>query len=313
MKLQDFTTKILLPIDGSENSRRALKFAGQLGASLGQVLSGITLFHVMAGGYMTHRMGYVDLRAVALTQSEAFQKQYFNEKVKPLLEEGESILKESGIKVEIEKQVADGDPAREIVQLANKENFSTIIMARRGLSEIKGFFLGSVSSRVVHTASRQTVYIVGNKGMEDGKCPIPRILIPVDGSPYSMRGVEHAVFLSRRLEGISKITLLKVINLALYMERLKEGVDHEDEAQRMLEDARRVFLSAGISEGLIDTRVKIGIPYEEILREVGEGNYNLIIMGRKGRSAIKDLLLGGVSPTVLQRCQNPTIAIVSGE
>ncbi|MEW6616138.1 MAG: universal stress protein [Thermodesulfobacteriota bacterium] len=313
MKQQNLTTKILLPIDGSENSRRALKFAGQLGSSLGKSLSGITLFHVAAGGYMSHHLGYIDFWAMDLTQSEAFQKQYFNEKVKPLLEEGERILKESGIKVEIEKQVADGDPAREIVQLANKENFSTIIMARRGLSEIKGFFLGSVSSGVVHTASRQTVYIVGHKVLEDNKCPIPRILIPVDGSPYSMKGVEHAVYLSSRLEGITKITLLKVINLALYIERLKEGVDHEDEAQRILEDARTVFLRAGISEGLIDTRVEIGIPYEEILREAEEGNYNLIIMGRKGRSAIKDLLLGGVSPTVLQRCQNPTVAIVSGE
>jgi nucleotide-binding universal stress UspA family protein len=36
-------------------------------------------------------------------------------------------------------------------------------------------------------------------------------------------------------------------------------------------------------------------------------------MGRKGRTALKDFLLGGVSSIVLHRCQNPTIAIVSSE
>ena len=38
---------------------------------------------------------------------------------------------------------------------------------------------------------------------------------------------------------------------------------------------------------------------------------NLVIMGRKGRSVFKNLILGGVSSTVLQRCQNPIFAIAS--
>jgi len=48
-------------------------------------------------------------------------------------------------------------------------------------------------------------------------------------------------------------------------------------------------------------------------KEAEEDKNHLIIMGRKGRTAIKDLLLGGVSSTVLQRCRNSTVAIVSVE
>jgi nucleotide-binding universal stress UspA family protein len=59
--------------------------------------------------------------------------------------------------------------------------------------------------------------------------------------------------------------------------------------------------------------MRIGTPSDEILREAEEGDHNLIIMGRKGRTAMKDLILGGVSSTVLQRCQNPTVAIVSSK
>ncbi|MFH2013179.1 MAG: universal stress protein [Pseudomonadota bacterium] len=313
MNIGNSNTKILLPIDGSEDSKRALKFAGYLGTCMGSKLSSITIFHIAAGGYISRHMGYVDFRAIDITQSEAFQKQYFNEKATPILEEGESILKESGIKSEIVRKVADGDPAHEIVKLANKENFSTIIMARRGFSEIKGFFLGSISRKVINMASRQTVYIAGHKVLDDKTCSIHRILVPTDGSIYSMKAVEHAISLCNSLDGLVQVTLLRVINIALYMEKLKAGINHEDEAQIILEDALKVFLRAGISEELIDTRVEIGIPHEEIIKTAEEGNYNLIIMGRKGHSAIKDFLLGGVVPEVLQGCQNPTVAIVGSE
>jgi nucleotide-binding universal stress UspA family protein len=55
----------------------------------------------------------------------------------------------------------------------------------------------------------------------------------------------------------------------------------------------------------------LGQPAEEILKEAD--GYDLIVMGRKGRTAIKDFLLGGVSAIVIHRCQNPTIAIASSE
>ncbi|HZV47702.1 MAG TPA: universal stress protein, partial [Thermodesulfovibrionales bacterium] len=61
---------------------------------------------------------------------------------------------------------------------------------------------------------------------------------------------------------------------------------------------------------LIETKVAIGKPAEEILKEADQGEVNLIVMGRKGRTALKDIMIGGVSSTVLQRSINPTIALV---
>jgi nucleotide-binding universal stress UspA family protein len=294
MKLQCSIPKILLPVDGSEHSKRAVQFAGCLGASLGKSLSGLTLLHVTARGYLNR---------------------HIEESIKPFLDEGEKILRDLGIEVEIEKLIVGGDPAREIVRIADERNFSTIIIARKGLSEIKGFLLGSVTNKVVHSASRQTVYIVGHRVLKGEACLIPKILIPVDGSTYSMRGVEDAACLAAALKAhVSKITLLRVINLALYLKRVREGIDPEEESKRILDEAKEVFLQAGIPEGLITTRGKVGKnPAEEILKEAEEGQYNLIIIGRKGRSALEDLILGGVSSTVLHRCQNPTVAIVSSE
>ncbi|MEW6163066.1 MAG: universal stress protein [Nitrospirota bacterium] len=315
MKLQCPIPKILLPVDGSEHSKRAVQFAGYLGASLGKGLSGLTLLHVITGGYLSRHMDYIDFRTEVLKQSDVFKRvkdQYIEEKISPFLDEDEKTLVNLGIEVKIEKLVLDGDPAPEIIRIADKGKFSTIIMARKGLSEIKGFLLGSVTNKVVHAASRQTVYIVGHRILKDKTCPVPKILIPVDGSSYSMKGVEHAACMAAELKtSMSKIILLRVINLALFEKRLREGIDPEEEAKRTLGEAKAVFLHAEVPEGLIKTKARVGQPSDEILKEAEEEDFNLIIMGRKGRSAIKDLILGGVSTTVLQRCQNPTIAIVS--
>ena len=315
MKLECPVNKILLPIDGSEHSRRAVEFAGYLGTSIGKNLTDLALLRVISGRYMSRYMPYVDFRSELLKLSDSFKeykKQHIEKNIKPSLDEGEKILRDLGIGVNIEKLMVEGDPAHEIVNIVNEKGFSTIVMARRGLSEIIEFLLGSVTNKVVHAAKRQTVYIVGQKILRDKTCPVPKILVPVDGSSYSIKGAEHAACLAGELKtSLSSITILRVINLALFEKRLKEGIDPEGEAEKILEEAKSIFLQAGVPEGLISTKIRLGQPAEEILKEaVG---YNLIVMGRKGRTAIKDFLLGGVSSTVLHRCQNPTIAIVSSE
>jgi nucleotide-binding universal stress UspA family protein len=315
MKLQCPITKILLPIDGSGHSKRALQFAGCMGASLGKSLSGITLLHVITGGYLSRHISHVDFRAELLKESDTikrFKEKHVEKDIRPFLDEGERILKDLGVEAEIEKLIVEGDPANTIIRVADEGNFSTIIMAKRGLPEIKVFFLGSATSKVVHAASRQTVYIVGQRILKDKACPVPKVLIPVDGSTYSIKGVEHAACLAGELKGsVDKITILRVINLALYMERIREGIDPEEEAKKILEEAKAVLLQAGVSEGHFSTKVGVGTPADEILKEAEEGDYHLIIVGRKGRTALKDFILGGVSSTILQRCQNPTVAIVS--
>jgi len=307
--------KILLSIDESEHSRRAVYFAGSLGRTLGQNLHGIALLHVLTGRYMRRRIPYVDYRAEILKLSDTFTKfkeRHIKQNIRPIMDEGEKILLDRGIEAPVEKLIVDGDPAQEIVRIAEEGNYTSIMLARRGFSGIIGILLGSVTNKVVHSATGQTVYVVGQKVTGDEQCPVSKILIPVDGSDYALKGVEHAACMALALKKhVKKIGLLRVINLAFCERRLMEGIDLEEETKTILEEARSVLTGAGISKRLISTIVSIGGPAEEIIREAEQGKYNLIIMGRKGRTALKDFILGGVSSTVLQRCQNITVAIVS--
>jgi nucleotide-binding universal stress UspA family protein len=338
MTLQCPISKILLPVDGSEHSKRAIRFAGCIGSLLGKTISGVTLLHVIAGSYLSRHINYVDFRAEILKQSDEFKRiknEHIERNIMPFINDGEKTLKELGLEANIEKIVIDGDPSDEIVSIADKGNFSTIIIARRGLSKIKGIFLGSVTNSVLHLTSKQTIYVVGYKEVEDRICPIPKILVPIDGSPYSLKGVEHAASLGGILKNsLIGITLLMVINIAFYEEWVLKGQDPEKEAQQLFDNAKDIFLRAGIPEELITTKIQIGRPADEILKEAEEGEYTLVVIGRKGRSAKTRIskiesaltsisfaeeaefetainLLGGVSSTVLNRCQQPTIAVVT--
>ncbi|MBI5017715.1 MAG: universal stress protein, partial [Deltaproteobacteria bacterium] len=50
-------------------------------------------------------------------------------------------------------RVLTGDPATELCRVAADEGFDLIVMGSRGMSELAGLLLGSVSERVLHLAA----------------------------------------------------------------------------------------------------------------------------------------------------------------
>lgn len=299
--------KVLLPVDKSENSLRAVKFAGNMLKNF--QVENITLFYVMTGGYLSEHMKNLDFRAELIKNSEVItkiKKRHVEENIMPFLSEYEGVLKNAGILGLIEKKVEEGDPGNKIIEFVERENFQTVILARRGISEIRSYFLGSVSNKILHGLTNRNIYLVGEKEGSIGD-----ILVPVDGSEYSMKAVEHVVCLTKYVKEIRKVTLLRVINLSLYLERVQAGIDPEEEAKEILDKAKKRFLDQGIKEELIETKATVGFPKKEIVKEINQSGHNLVIMGRKGRSAFKDLVLGGVSSAVINECLEPTIAIVN--
>jgi nucleotide-binding universal stress UspA family protein len=182
-------------VDGSKHAKRAVQFAGRLGASMGKSLSGITLLHILTGGYLSRHMANIDFRTKVIEESDLFKRlkqEHINKDIMPFLDEGEKLLKNSGIEARIEKSVVDGDAANEVIRTAEEGNFSAVIMARRGLSELKGFFLGSVTSKVVHAATRQTVILWGKNSkikhaLSQNPCPCRWVFI------FHERGRTHCL------------------------------------------------------------------------------------------------------------------------
>jgi nucleotide-binding universal stress UspA family protein len=136
-------TKILVPVDGSPNSHKGLKYAIDLAKRYG---SSITLIHVVERpiyGYM----------AEAYVAAEDFDR-IKNDSEKLLLEKKDEVVRE-GIKVE--SMLTDGDPGNEILKAS--EGYDLIVMGSRGMGLVKSLFVGSVSSKIVHQAKKPVLII----------------------------------------------------------------------------------------------------------------------------------------------------------
>ena len=50
--------------------------------------------------------------------------------------------------------------AAAIVKEARQENYDTIVLGRRGLTQVQTFFIGRVTNKVIHMARERTVWVV---------------------------------------------------------------------------------------------------------------------------------------------------------
>jgi len=120
-------SKILVAVDGSEDSKKALRYAVQLSSKF-----------------------KADSALLNVQQSTLF-------KLKPDVTKdvGERILSEASNEAKgakFDKKVEFGNPAETIINVAEKGKYDLIVVGKRGLGAVKRFFLGSVSDDVSHHA-----------------------------------------------------------------------------------------------------------------------------------------------------------------
>ena len=281
---QHKTQRLLLPVDISEHSVHAIQFARYIGACFGTELTGITLLYVAPVSFMGHRVGYTDFRAEDLKQSEPLRKlsnQYVEDVIKPFMDVGEKMLREAGVKAAVEKLVVDGDPAHEVVRVAEEGGFTGIIMGRRGLSELKRLFLGSVTSKVIGHAPCNVLVVEPKSRLE-----IRHILVATDGSKYSEAAARGAIHLAKCAG--AELTAVSVVPYELR----EEFGAAEGDVMKIKEDAAKEGLSAS---GLTVS----GKPYERIVAVSKERNIDLIVVGSHGRTGIERLIMGSVAERVI--------------
>ena len=127
--------RIVVPVDGSEGSRMAASFAASLARQTNAMIELLYVYDAPTAAQMGLARG-TDLERAKLQVSRGSF-----DGVAPLL---------SGI--EVRRHVAIGHPAREIVEHARAVDADLIVIGSRGLSEIAGLLLGSVSESVLRLA-----------------------------------------------------------------------------------------------------------------------------------------------------------------
>lgn len=142
---------ILVATDGSEPSQRAVETAARLAAADGETLYILNVIRDMQFPAALSRMAEVE-RLVG-TRTDVLN--YVAQKI---LNDAKEQARKHGAR-SIETLTRSGDPASAIVEAANDQGTSLIVVGTRGLGGMAGALLGSVS-RKVSNLSEQNVLIV---------------------------------------------------------------------------------------------------------------------------------------------------------
>ena len=134
--------KILVPIDGSKYSFKALEKARVLCEKFGSELIVITVVSDIVALNVDYK---IDIISQNIASAEQMLKQI------------ELDFKNSNIKLTTLYKV--GDITREIVEQAEKNDVDLIVMGSRGLGMLSRTFLGSISHKVINNTDRSVLVV----------------------------------------------------------------------------------------------------------------------------------------------------------
>ena len=137
--------KILVAVDGSEKSKKALGKAREIGELSNSDITVITVINTFGSPYITDPEIKVKLS-------------------KENVEYGENILKDAtqvleGYSRAVHTMLRDGDIGGEIMEEAEEGDYDLVVMGSRGLGAFSRTFLGSVSNRVVNHINKSILIV----------------------------------------------------------------------------------------------------------------------------------------------------------
>jgi nucleotide-binding universal stress UspA family protein len=291
--------RILIPLDGSA---RAEAILGQVGRILHREDSELLFLRV------------IEPPPVADLEAPAFHLDRDREEAQKYVQAVTQRYAEKGVKAH--GQVAEGAPARVILETAQTEGSTLIAMSTHGRTGMSRWLMGSVAEKVSRASEVPVLLLRSFRGTSDvpkegaraAKTPFRKILVPVDGSPASMEVVAPTEKLAL-LYG-SEILVLHV-ETPVVLPGMEMGVipvplptpSEEDPAT-----ARAVerFRQAGLR---VRSHTVVGDPSGQILDESQQPDIDLIAMATHGRSGVSRWVLGSVAERVLRHATAPVLLV----
>ncbi len=286
--------RILCAVDGSECSQWGVQ---ALEALAGREPEVVTLLHVVDPSVLRAGKGgnpVAEKRALAAMEKAGGI----------LLREAERSARvalgqaATGPRTIFHRTLAHGPLTQTIVRQARRVRADLILIGSRGLSDIRGFLLGSIS-RQVASITRCSVLVV--------KQPIQqlrRVTLAVDDSKHSRTA---ARFLrSRLLPDSATTTILSsaerpVTDLAVRYLSKAQVAELErpvvERATKLVTTLRDEFLKEGFA---VDTDVQMDHVIDTIVKQVEADHADLLVIGSRDLTKSERLHLGSVSESLLR-------------
>ena len=198
-------------------------------------------------------------------------------------------------------RVATGDLLPELLNHAATLPADLLVLGARGSSFLRHILLGTTAERLL-SSSRVPMLIVKQPPHE----PYRQLLVPVDFSASSLR----ALRLARTIAPRADISVLHVFEVPFEGQLRYAGVDESKiEHYRAIahnqawEKLRQLRSSAELDDARVELLVRQGDVSQRILEQEQEADCDLIVIGKHGKDAIEELLLGRVTRHVLTEAQ----------
>ena len=296
---------ILVPLDGSPFSERALPVAVSLARGSGATLHVVRI-------HVPHTRPPVSLEGMPVSDPEKDSLRWEAERAYVT-----RIRERLGPRSELGTRIAvlNGPVAEVLATYAAFNRVDLIVMSTHGRKGLARAWMGSVGDELLRRSSVPVLLVRPAEDHESVAMPDgpPRILIALDGSRLAAQILEHAVSLGRALG--AEYTLVRVVNPlgsmgdlpAVFAPRLGRAVaaQHVDEARAYLSDIARSLVARGLE---VKTRViEAERAADAILSETTRHGTGLVAMATHGRSGLSRLLLGSVASRVLHETSVPML------
>jgi len=136
---------------------------------------------------------------------------------------------------------------------------------------------------------------------------IKNILVPLDGSKNSIRGLDDAISIARACQA----TITGIYIIPMYPRNLADAIipyfiQPEREAKKFMRSAKTRAAQKGI---LFKSKITRGSPTCEIQELANAKRFDLVVIGARGRGSLKDAFLGSVSNAIVHKCKIPVMVV----
>ena len=157
---------------------------------------------------------------------------------------------------------------------------------------------------------------------------LKKILIAVDGSPYSTHSLRYLGQLFQQLPEIH-FHLLSLVPASSAGSAAKDWLTEAEllntvspATRNLLATQKKYMLQAtdtlkrlGIAEEQVHTSVRLSprSVAQDIIHEARQGKYDALLIGRRGIGKLEEMIMGSVSATILEKCHDVPLWIIDGQ
>ena len=318
--MSQYKMRILLALDGSDQSFEAARYVSQL--FLPKRLK-LVLFHVTSKipeSYWDIEKNPTFRHQLAPIAAWSVQEET---RIQEFMEKARQMFMDRGVpedSVDIKIQEKKVGIARDILREAQR-NYDAVVVGRWGFSKLKDLVSGSIANKLVAHLVHSPLCVVGDTPQSD------KILVALDTSEEAMKTAD---FMGAIMNGKDcEVTLFHVIRdhdftSPRYQTSFVPHKEWEGEVRKQFREAERSIVTiyqeaikrlekAGVNPGIITTKTVSGVASraKAIVDEASKGGYDTIVVGRRGLSRVEEFFLGRVSNKVLQLAKEKAVWVVN--